>query len=438
MSHQIVAKYNFFKGHPSIDLLPNREILEASQKILQRFDNSMDNYDGFTDTHPLNYGTDPGNLEVRKQISEWNDRCFKLKTKTDPNCFNLTSGASYGIMNILAQFTSPHNNVTRQAFIVSPTYFLINAAIIDAGFGGKMTAIDENDDGQIDLETLEKKLQHFDSQSPILETITKDNISSIYDPDRPIKQVFRYVMYLVPTFSNPRGGTLSEENRLKLINLARKHNMLIICDDVYDLLDFSGNTPHKKLVTIDRDTLPEGEKYGNVISNATFSKILGPGLRVGYQETPTPELAYLLSQGGAHRSGGTPAQLNTIIVGELLKSGTIDKIIAKLNFTYSKRAKALDDSLHEYLPKDTIIGPINGGYFNWVVLPKTLDAKVVDKKCRERGVILATGDNFEVTGDVRGWGDQGVRLSISHLDSDQIREGVKIWGEVCNHLLQSK
>ncbi|KAG7903272.1 hypothetical protein KL935_000804 [Ogataea polymorpha] len=431
MSHQAPAKYNFFKGHPSVDLLPNKEIIEASKNVLSRFDNSMDNYDGVNDTHPLNYGTDPGNLEVRTLIADWNDNKFELETKTDPDCLNLTSGSSYGIMNILAQFSSAHNGVTRRAFLVSPTYFLMNAIFIDAGFGGKMTSIEEDETGQIDFETLRQRLELYDTLEPVARSISEKDIAHIHDPDRPLKKIYRYIMYIVPTFSNPRGGTLSQENRQRLIELARKHDMLIICDDVYELLDFHNKVPHKRMVYLDRETLPEGEEYGNVISNTTFSKILGPGLRTGYQESATPKLAYLLSQGGATRSGGTPSQLNTVIVGELYRMGAIDNILARLNSTYSKRAAALNEALQKYLPKGTQISPINGGYFNWVVLPENIDAQEVANKCRKRGVVLATGDNFEVTGDPRGWGKRSVRMSISHLDADQIEEGVRIWGEEC-------
>ncbi|GME86090.1 unnamed protein product [Ambrosiozyma monospora] len=322
MSHQKIAPYNFFKGHPSTNLLPTKEILEATQKVLSRFDGTLDNYDGFNDTHPLNYGPDLGNLEVRKLIASWNDKNFGLTTPTDPNCINLTSGASYGIMNILAQTTFPRDDITRQAFLISPTYFLINAAFVDAGFSGKLSGIDELDDGQIDFEEFETKLKSFESQSEVKKEITKEDIAPIYDPYRPMKKIFRYVLYIVPTFSNPKGGSLTTENRKKLIQLARKYNILIISDDVYDLLDFRDtNKRYERLVHLDRESLPEGEEYGNVISNATFSKLLGPGLRAGYQETATPKLAHLLSQGGAHRSGGTPSHLNTVIVGELLRSG---------------------------------------------------------------------------------------------------------------------
>ncbi|VEU20508.1 DEKNAAC101294 [Brettanomyces naardenensis] len=395
----------------------------------------MDNYDGKTNTHPLDYGTDPGNLEVRKLIAGWNDRNFGLTSPSDPDCLNLTSGASVGLTNILQQFTSPQNDLTRRAFFVSPTYFLINSIFIDGGFGGKLSAVVEEEDGQIDIPKFEKQIQYYESIEPKpKDTITEEDIKAIFDPSRPVKKIFRYVLYVVPTFSNPKGGSLNMKTRLALIELARKYHILIVCDDVYDLLDYreGSNLQHyKRLVYLDRETLPEGEVYGNVISNATFSKLVGPGLRAGYQESATPKLAFLLSQGGASRSGGSPSQLNTIIIGDIIRTGEIDTIISALVKEYSARAKVLKQSIRKYLPKGTKFSAFEGGYFGWVVLPDLYDLKKISNECLKRGVVLATGDNFEVTGDRKGWGSHGVRLSLSFLSPGEIEEGIKIWGDVC-------
>lgn len=414
--------------------------MEATIRIMKRFNNTMDTYDDYVNRHPLDYGTDLGNLEVRKLIAKWNDRNFNVKKPSNPDCINLTSGASAGLMNLLLQLTSPHHALTRRAFFVSPTYFLINSVFIDAGFGGKLSAVVEQDDGQVDLEKFARVLDYNDSLSPKpKESLGKEDIAQIYDPSRPPKKIFRYVFYVVPSFSNPKGSTLTDETKLGLIKLARKHDMLIVCDDVYDLLDYreGANLKHnKRMVYLDRETLPEGEEYGNVISNATFSKLLGPGLRAGYQESSTPKLAYLLSQGGANKSGGTPSQLNTVIIGDLLKTGIVDKVIAGLNKEYSARAKVLKESIKKYLPNGTKYSAFEGGYFGWVVLPEEYNLKKIADECLKRGVVLATGDNFEVTGDPQGWGKHCVRLSLSFLPQTEIQKGIKIWGDVCKDSIE--
>lgn len=425
---------NFFKGHPSFRLLPREAIVEATSQLLLPECRDYDDID--EDRHPLTYGPDEGSKWVRTAIAAFSNDCFQLPSeemKTKPEHINLTAGASYGVMNILEQTTLPHTGYTRQAFIVSPTYFLINETFIDAGFGGKLTAIDELGHGKIDFDTLQQKLEYFDS-------ISNDNSSELQLITAPNanKKVYRYVIYLVPTYSNPGGQTYSLETRVKLIELARKHDMLIVSDDVYDLLRYDDSLdelPHPlpRLTHVDRMSYKHGDSgYGNTISNATFSKIIAPGLRFGYQETVNENLAYQLSQGGANVSGGTPSQLNSMIVGTLIQNGKAKEIICSLRKEYQLRAACLYQSVKSYLPRATQYDLQLGGYFSWCTLPEGYDAKKIGQELKERfNVTLANGSSFEVIGDERNWGERSVRLSNSFLEIADIEQGIKLWGTVC-------
>lgn len=296
----------------------------------------------------------------------------------------------------------------------------------------------------LDFDFLEQALQKHDAAS----VETNDNASAIEDPtrDRP-RKLFRYVIYLVPTFSNPSGSTMSTASRLRLLEIARKHDMLILCDDVYDFLAFPDTNVAEippRIVTLDRATLAErgvdaSKEYGNTVSNLTFSKLLGPGLRVGWQETVSPLLAQGLAQSGAVRSGGTPSQLTSMIVGEMIQLDRVhDPIISHLAKTYSARAHVLREAIAAELPQGTEVYGGDGGYFLWVVTPETVDAQEAAKLCKERGVVLANGSHFEVEGNPVGWGCRCQRLSISFLTEDQIRLGIKIWGQVCRELIQQQ
>jgi DNA-binding transcriptional MocR family regulator len=86
---------------------------------------------------------------------------------------------------------------------------------------------------------------------------------------------FKYLLFLVPTFSNPTGNTLSLERRKQLVKLAQKYDLLVVCDDVYHLLHFNGIRPPPRVVAF--DDVESG--FGNVISNNSFSKLLSPGIR---------------------------------------------------------------------------------------------------------------------------------------------------------------
>ena len=165
-----------------------------------------------------------------------------------------------------------------------------------------------------------------------------DDINVFPDPVRGTRKYYRFVMYLVPTFSNPGGLNYTLETRQKLVEIARKYDLLLISDDVYEFLDYTDSKPLPRLNQLDK---AGATKYGNTISNATFSKIIAPGLRVGWQETAAPKLVDQLSITGSNRSGGTPNQLSTLVVADLIKTGTIDEIITKFKNVYKERVAVL-------------------------------------------------------------------------------------------------
>uniref|UniRef100_A0A060T4P2 ARAD1B01122p n=1 Tax=Blastobotrys adeninivorans TaxID=409370 RepID=A0A060T4P2_BLAAD len=418
---------NLFRGHPTESLLARTEVLEGCQKLLAPQSRPGDNDDEIR--HPLTYGSDPGAENVRKLIAQWSNKAHGETAYNVPHhdCINLTNGASFGAQMVLQQATCPHTGYTRRAFVVSPTYFLINKVFEDAGFKGKMTAIPEKFESGVDVDLLEKKLQYYDSLPD-----ESGGLQKVYDTiggDESSRKVYKYVMYCVPTFSNPRGSTMPLEVRRRLIQLARKHDMVILCDDVYDLLKYDPleATP-PRLVTIDR-TWEDTNKHGNVVSNCTFSKLLGPGLRVGWHETATPELATQLSQAGATKSGGTPAHMNTMVVGEIIKDGTINKVIANLCKVFGERAEQVKEELQARIPQAKVQGG-HGGYFIWVTIPN-VKAIEVAKKAKQHGLILAPEDDFLVADDEQTVGERnGFRVSVSYEPVDRAVQGIDTWASL--------
>lgn len=404
----------FFRGHPNNELLPSEEILKAYAAVLGEYHATDDDEEN---RHPLTYGSDEGAYIVRREISEWVNKRNnnRPEAKCTPESINLTNGASFGAATALIQCCPPH--YTKLAFAISPTYFLINQVLTDHGFRGRMRAIRESENG-IDLEALERQL----------EVLPVEN-----------KYWFRYVLYLVPIYSNPGGYSLTQDEAHRLLAIARKYNVLLLCDHVYDYLNY-GDEPRERLETLvaaDRATLPEGS-LGNVVANYSFSKYLGPGLRVGWQECATPELAYHLSQSGQVRSGGTPSHLNTFVAGELIRSGAAERILRTLNEAYSTRRHAYLQAMHEYLPKGTKIVGGHGGYFFWVTLPDGYDVQAITKKSSEKGIVLAPGHHFEVEGDEQGWGDHCFRVSLSYHDGDLAAEAIKTWGVICESCFKTE
>ncbi|SCV03934.1 LAMI_0H12112g1_1 [Lachancea mirantina] len=428
---------NFFRGYASLDLLPAQEIVQATTDLLSP--KSRDYDTDPQNLHPLVYGSDEGAHWVRSAICHFSNEAFQLDaaSSSKPEFLNLTSGASYGILNLLAQTTLPHTGFTRQAFIVSPTYFLINEAFIDAGFGGKICAVTETDQDAVDVAFLQEQLELFD-QKHATEDHTADP-ALVNAPDATIpKKLFRYVLYLIPTYSNPSGKTYSIECRQRLIELARKHDMLIISDDVYDLLVYDqpldkAPKPVPRMTFLDRASLSKGYNgYGNTISNCTFSKILAPGLRFGYQESVNKRLVAQLSRGGANASGGTPSQLNSMIVGTMLNNGVCLTVLEKLRTVYKRRADILYESIKQWLPAKTIYERQTGGYFSWCTLPDGYDAREISAiLLNQQGIVVPDGSWFEVVGDSKNWGARCFRISISFVHDATIKEGIQKWGNVC-------
>lgn len=418
---------NFFKGHPLSRLLPAKAISLAYSSVLltpyTEYESSPDN------RNPLTYGTDEGNLDVRKTIGKWVGNYYDRSI--DPDTLCLTGGASYGFANILNACT--HADYTKHAFVVSPTYYLINGALIDAGFEGQISAVKETPELEydIDLVALEKQLIKY--------SLTANAETIVEDPSRGQWKYYRFVMYMVPTFSNPGGMTYSVKTRKKLLEIARAYDMLVVCDDVYDLLDYRDNpVVVPKVVHLDIDTREPKSQYGNCISNNTFSKILAPGIRFGWQECSSAKLAWQVANTGANKLGGTPGQLALTVVAKLIESGEQDDIIKRFREIYKKRVVVMKEAINRYLPEGTRVWGGDGGYFMWVEVAGVENhANVVDL-LEKKGVVLASGLNFEVVGDTLGWGRHYVRLSVLYLEEQDIEEGIKQWGAEVEAQLQKE
>lgn len=195
-----------------------------------------------------------------------------------------TPGASLSLQHILTILTRPQTT-TRHVFFQDPTYFLAFDIFLNVGFTrDQFIGIPEEGETGINVDMLEAQLSQLD--------ISHD------------KSIFNSLLYCVPTHANPTGSILSAEKRKRLVELGRRFNMLIICDDVYDILTFEGDIP-QRLVAYD---LQDPDEKHVVISNASFSKLLAPGARAGWIET-SEDLIQRVGASGSFISGGSPSYL---------------------------------------------------------------------------------------------------------------------------------
>lgn len=244
---------------------------------------------------------------------------------------------------------------------------------------------------------------------------------------------------------------MSLSHRTKLVHLARKYNALIISDDVYDLLQWPTNpkspipdTPKAvlpRLTDIDRglSAHPSDPKhFGNTISNSSFSKITGPGMRTGWTDS-MPALSYALSQCGSSRSGGCPSQISATIICQLIESGELQSHIQKVLVpAYQRRYLSLISAIEKYLEplgvkvsKESLSGrDVAGGYFVWLMLPEGMDGeRVAEVAWSEEELVVGRGSMFEVAGDedAARFASE-VRLCFSWVDEEDLVDGVERLG----------
>lgn len=247
---------------------------------------------------------------------------------------------------------------------------------------------------------------------------------------------------------------MSVPRREGLVRLARKYDALIISDDVYDFLQWpaSGGSLSPltdgpsdlhlpRLSDIDRaldGASPHG--FGNAVSNGSFSKIIGPGVRTGWIEGTT---AFITGLGmtGSTNSGGCPSHLTAAMIATIVDSGELEAYIdSTVRPALQRRHRATVDALHKYvlphgiqLRETSLIGSDTyGGYFIWFTLDDGLSAKLVSKIARdEENLVVAPGAIFEVHGDESSATfDNHLRLCFSWVDEEDLVEGARRLGSV--------
>ena len=220
----------------------------------------------------------------------------------------------------------------------------------------------------------------------------------------------------MPQFANPTGRIMSLGHRQALIRLARKYDALIVTDDVYDMLQWP-SSPDAPSRVLDKATLPRivdvdryldggpQDEFGHAVSNGSFSKIVGPGVRTGWAEG-TEKFAYGLSQTGSTRSGGSPSQLVASFLHNMLATNTLQRHVYHfLQPAYGRRYHKMISAIEMHLIPLGLTMPqadkdIAGGYFIWLTLPKPLTADAICKDALQKEkVTIITGARFRVEGD---------------------------------------
>ncbi|KAF4121381.1 Aspartate/methionine/tyrosine aminotransferase [Geosmithia morbida] len=443
---------NLQLGWPSPSLFPNTQLLDGASGVLQSDRRTAS---------ALIYGPSAGFLPLRERIAAWLDEFYRPSERISSERICVTNGASANLGNILAKFTEP--GYTRNVWMVEPSYFLACPIFTDNGFEGRLRGIPEDDEG-LDIAFLRTALESVEAESnhpakPAVKTSAR------------YPHLYKHVIYATPTFSNPSSKTMSLGRREELVRLARDFDAIVVTDDVYDVLRWPSSPSDRSELPptppriVDVDGILDGgprHDWGNAVSNGSFSKIIGPGVRTGWAEG-TPSFVLGLASVGSTGSGGCPTHLAATFVEDMLSTGKLqahirDKLIPTYRSRYNVLLSAVERLLvplgftistgtpYRYQQPSTdgidrndgggesSATDVAGGYFIYVNIPTdmpigademaALGLEKYNLKFAFGGMMVVEGDRGSTERASTGFG-RAIRLTWAWHTEDEIAEGIE-------------
>lgn len=219
------------------------------------------------------------------------------------------------------------------------------------------------------------------------------------------------MIYTIPTFQNPTGTTLPLDRRLRMVELARAHNVVIVEDDPYCELQYEGEVV-PPIWTLGED----------VIYLGTFSKTIAPGIRTGWS-VARPEIhRLLLANREVMDISNDRITMRTVYHTAV---DFLDDHVAGAREVYRSRRDAMLNALDRDMPEDVSWSRPGGGFFIWITVPSSIDTARLSGQAAERGVIFFPGHWFYPNQDRFN----AIRLSYSTVPEDRIVEGIRRLGE---------
>ncbi|KAJ3049923.1 hypothetical protein HK097_009097, partial [Rhizophlyctis rosea] len=407
-------RFEFGAPHPS--LLPKDLLVQATLERLGRDDAAR----------ALQYGPVLGDLEYREELAKFLTREYNGGPVSVENLAT-TNGASQSFFNIITWFASKDTKI----LIENPTYFLAIRMLQDHQIPTKNLIPIPTDSSGLSISHLSQTLSTLQTTTP------PPSSQTIHGLKR-----FPYILYCVATYSNPRGTTLPDDRRRKLVELAKQYDVLVVSDDVYQTLYFDeGKKPPARLSAYD-----DLEGFGNVVSNGSFSKILAPGMRLGWVEAGRGVIQQIRDSGLMY-SGGSPNHYTSTIITEAMRNGSLSTHLQTLRKTYAANKTAVVETLKRLLPKAASLeSDPSGGFFIWINLPPTIDTSELlrilksesedelvltngeRRKVRREKVTFAAGKGFVTDG---GYGSS-LRLSFAYYEREVLVEGCERLARVLN------
>ncbi len=337
----------------------------------------------------LQYGTTKGFTPLRLTLARWMEKRYGIPmSKVE---IMMVAGSQQALDLIGRVFINPGDVVVVEA----PTYLAALNAF--KYYEPEFVSIPMDHDGmRIDL--LEEKLEELKREGKRVKFV-----------------------YTVSTFQNPMGVTMSLDRRKRLIELAKEYDFLIVEDNPYSELRYSGK-PVPPIKHFDDE--------GRVIYLGTFSKILAPGFRLGWIAAHPHFIRKIeIAKQAVDLCANTFGQ---VIAWKYVEGGYLDEHIPRIIEFYKPRRDAMLEALEEYMPEGVEWTKPDGGMFIWVTLPEGIDTKLMMEKAVAKGVAYVPGEAFFAHRDVKNT----MRLNFTYVPEEKIREGVKRLAETIKEELK--
>ncbi len=363
---------SFAGGNPSPLTFPVEEIKKIAIEALEK-----------DPVVCLQYGLTDGYAPLKDQIEK---RLKKQGTYVEGNSLLVTTGGQQGAELCAKCFLNRGDAV----IVEEPSF--IGALNAFRTYGANLIGVGVDEDG-INIEAVEEAIKNNDVK----------------------------VLYTIPTFQNPTGITMSLEKRKKLLEICEKNNVLIFEDNPYGELRFSGeNIP----------TIKSMDKNGCVVYFGSFSKILSPGMRLGFayaSEEVIGKMTIAKQVSDVH----TPV-LTQYIAAKWMEENDLDEHIKKCCDLYGHQCNLMLSEMDKKFPENVKYTRPEGGIFIWVTLPEEFDASEVVKKCAEKKVAFVPGATFMTDLEKKS---NCFRLNYSTMTDDKIIEGIDILANALKEIL---
>jgi len=229
-------------------------------------------------------------------------------------------------------------------------------------------------------------------------------------------------IYVIPEFQNPTGKTMDLERRRRIIEIARKFDLPILEDQPYRELRYSG----ERIITLWELARTEFDDPKRVTIAKSFSKILGPGLRLGFAAGPPEMLGPMVKW--AQKTTVSPDCATQRVTARFIEKGFMRKHIRKIIDLYRPRRDAMLDALKNHMPDSVRWTVPEGGMFIWVRFDDGVDTDALFQRAIEQKVAFIPGSKFYPEGTQK---TNEMRLNFSYSSVDQIHEGIKRLARLC-------